>query len=275
MRDERTLIAGISNEDYHADSAISSSVLKYALKCPAMYKAHIDGKLPHKSTPAMDLGTVLHALVLEPETIDDVAVVAPIFQGKGSVAARAEFKTENAGKITLSEDDWAKCSAMAASVVADPEVAAILAESQNELSGWYDDQDTCLRCRYRPDIRTDWMIGDLKSCQDASPAGFSRAIENFGYAISAAHYLTGDEQLMGSDHSQFAFICVESAPPYLTATYILDQEDLAYGASQRARALATIKNCTETGLWPGYNNGQPSYIGVPYWAKKSFLEGEV
>jgi len=269
------LIAGISNEDYHADPAISSSALKYALKCPAMYKAYIDGKLPNKSTPAMDLGSVVHALVLEPETIDDVAVVAPIFSGKGSVAARAEFKAEHDGKIVLSEDDWAKCAAMASNVVANQDVAAILAESQNELSGWYDDPMTGLRCRYRPDIRTDWIIGDLKTCQDPSPAGFSRAIENFGYAISAAHYLLGDEKLMGSDHKQFAFICVESAPPYLTATYILDQEDLAYGASQRARALATIKNCTETGVWPGYGGGVFTYIGVPFWAKKSFLEGEI
>jgi hypothetical protein len=265
------LMPRISNEYYHASPAIGSSRLKQVLKCPALYHAN----QPFKATAAMDLGTVVHAMVLEPEDVQDVCVIAPKFAGKGATAARAEFKAAHSGRIVLSAADMAKAQAMASNVLALPDVGDILSAAQCEHSGWYDDPITGLACRYRPDARTDWLIADLKTCADASPAGFSRAIENFGYHISAAHYLIGDSVLTGSAHQTFAFLCVESSAPYLAATYILSADSLALGEWKREKALAAIKCCTESGVWPGYNAGQPSHLGVPPWAMREFNEGSI
>ena len=194
-----SLLPNISNEVYHAHPAIGSSRLKQVLKCPALYQANI----PMKTTPAMDLGTVVHAMVLEPDTLQDVVVIAPKFAGKGAQAARAEFKANHAGRILLSAEDMAKAHAMASNVLALPDVSQMLDYAVCEHSGVYNDPATGLACKYRPDIRTDWVIADVKTASDASVSGFSRAIENFGYALSAAHYLTGDQALTGSDHRCF------------------------------------------------------------------------
>lgn len=265
----------ISNADYQADPAIGSSNLKNALKAPAVYRATADGLIPFTSSPAKDRGTIVHTLILEPETFHDTVAVAPEFKGKGSVAAKAEFAAENEGKIIVSLEVIDQCRSMVDSLLSLPEFAAILGESENELSGWYDDPITGLRCRYRPDIRTDWCIADVKTCADASPDGFSRAIQNFGYHISAAHYLTGDSVLMGTDHRQFIFACVESSPPYLPALYVLNEEDLQLGEWQRKKAMSIIKQCTDSGEWPSYNSSIATGIGVPHWAKREFLEGMI
>jgi hypothetical protein len=267
------LMPGISNEVYHASPAIGSSRLKQVLKCPALYHAN----QPFKATAAMEIGTVVHAMVLEPDTIDDVAVIKPSLSGKGARIALAEFKEENKGKICLTCADWQRAEDMAASVLGLPDVGDILSAAQCEHSGWYDDPITGLACRYRPDARTDWLIADVKTCQDASPAGFSRAIENFGYHISAAHYIIGDQVLNNIKHQVFAFLCVESTAPYLAATYLLSTDSLEFGKWKRAKALAKIKECTESGVWPGYNNNRPESISVPYWSAgfREFNEGNI
>jgi hypothetical protein len=267
------LMPGISNEVYHASPAIGSSRLKQVLKCPALYHANA----PFAPSKSMELGTVVHAIVLEPDTLQDVCVIAPKFAGKGATAARAEFKANNEGRILLSSAEMAKAQAMASNVLALPDVGDILSAAQCEHSGWYDDPITGLACRYRPDARTDWLIADLKTCQDASPAGFSRAIENFGYHISAAHYLTGEREVSEVDHETFCFVVVENTAPYLAASYILDAESLALGYWLRWKALKLIKECTESGTWPGYSNGQVSHIGVPPWSAglREFNEGSI
>jgi exodeoxyribonuclease VIII len=265
------LIPGITNEYYHASPAIGSSRLKQVLKCPALYHANV----PMKASAAMDLGTVVHAMVLEPD--EDVAVIAPAFSGKGSMAARAEFKANNAGRIVMTAAEMAKAQAMASNVLALPDVGDILSVAQCEHSGWYEDPETGLACKYRPDCRVPWACLDLKSAADASPAGFSRAIETFGYHISAAHYLIGEHEVSGVDHETFCFLVVENTAPYLAASYVLDAESLALGRWQRAKALAMIKACTEANDWPSYGNSQVSYIGVPHWspAMREFNEGSM
>jgi hypothetical protein len=267
------LMPGISNEVYHASPAIGSSRLKQVLKCPELY----DANPKFKATASMDLGTTVHAMLLEPETVLDIAMQAPTFSGKGSVAARAEFKAENSGKILLSADDWRRAEDMTASLLSLPDVYEILIDAQCEHSGWYDDPITGLACRYRPDARTDWLIADLKTCADASPAGFSRAIENFGYHISAAHYIIGDQVLNNIKHQVFAFLVVESTAPYLAATYLLSTDSLEFGKWKRAKALEKVKECTESGVWPGYNNNRPESISVPYWSAgfREFNEGSI
>jgi exodeoxyribonuclease VIII len=198
------LMPGISNEVYHATPAIGSSRLKQVLKCPALYHANA----PFTPSKSMELGTVVHAIVLEPDTLQDVAVIAPTFSGKGSMAARAEFKAAHAGRIVMTAAEMAKAQAMASNVLALPDVGDVLDAAQREHSGWYNDPETGLACKYRPDAATTWACLDLKTAADASPAGFSRAIENFGYHISAAHYLTGEREVSEVDHETFCFLVV-------------------------------------------------------------------
>ncbi len=261
------LHANIGNADYHAGPGISSTGLKRMLKCPRLYKAYIDGELEFNPTPAMRLGTAVHSLVLERERFyEDIAVMPAYGRKKADQEAKAEFVEVNGHKTIITEDQKKTAELMAESLLRLPDVQRILESGEPELSGYYEDEDTGLLCKYRPDFRTDWCIFDIKTCVDLTAHGFSNALNKLNYHVSAAHYLEGDIALRNVEHEQFTFGCVESSPPYLACAYKLDAESLELGRRKRAHALRGIQEGHATGVWHEYNHGVTVEIGVPRWA---------
>ena len=68
------IIDGLSNEDYHKHSAISSSQCKDLLISPWLY--HHNRSHPVTQSQAMLFGSMFHSLVLEPDSFDNVYFVA-------------------------------------------------------------------------------------------------------------------------------------------------------------------------------------------------------
>lgn len=58
---------GISNAEYHGDPGISKSGLDLIHRSPMHYHAVVTAENDHTPTPAQELGTAAHALILEPE----------------------------------------------------------------------------------------------------------------------------------------------------------------------------------------------------------------
>lgn len=70
---------GISNNDYHASNGISSSQVKDARISLMYYQGrHVTRTIKKESTEALTFGTLVHALVLEPETIDAEFSIEPV-----------------------------------------------------------------------------------------------------------------------------------------------------------------------------------------------------
>jgi hypothetical protein len=96
-----------------------------------------------------------------------------------------------------------------------------------------------------------------------------RTIGNFGYHVSAAHYLAGENQLKkdgkisGPEHNQFIFVAVEPTPPYLVAVYYISPRDLELGQWVRRQALNSIKEARKEKEWPGYNRDQAIETDLP------------
>ena len=266
------LIPDMPNDEYHATDDISSSNIKTALKSMGKYKAQIDGDSVFKTTPAMELGTLVHALVLEPHTFAGQFAVSEKFDGRTKVgkAAKAAFLAANEGKVIVNTEQMDVAQAMAKAVLLHPEVQAILGVEGIvfEHSGFCVDSDTGLHVKYRPDIRTDHFIADLKTCADASKDEFARSIFKFGYHTSAAHYLKCDHALFNTNHQQFIFICVESGFPYEVAVYTLKSTAIDQGYSECAKALSMIKDAQLTGNYPQLNDGLACEIDIPAWGYK-------
>jgi len=68
MIKQNKIITDLSNEDYHTSMALSSSNLKDMLISP--YHYWYKKNAPHKSTPALLFGTLLHTMLLEPHLFD-------------------------------------------------------------------------------------------------------------------------------------------------------------------------------------------------------------
>lgn len=98
----------ISDHDYHADPALSSTGAKALIECPAIYREQIDNPV---TKDAYDFGHVAHRLLLGKGS--EIAVY-PVdclgANGAVSTAAAKEFaKTaREQGRVPIKPDDYAK-----------------------------------------------------------------------------------------------------------------------------------------------------------------------
>ena len=252
----------ISNADYHADPAVSASHLKKVMQSPYHYwSAYLNpDRVAMTPTAAMRLGSLVHCAVLEPDELTKRYQLAPDRRTKEGKAAVAEMAA--AGIEAVSEADLAQALQMADAVRSNSTAALLLANGQAEQSFWWDDIATGMRCKCRPDWFDGETIVDLKTCQDASPAGFAKAVAAFHYQLQAAHYLCGTLA------KRFIFVAVEKSAPFATACYELDAQALVHGSVLRHNALQRLQDARAINEWPGYTDGGIQTIQLPGWALK-------
>ena len=251
----------MSNEMYHADKgSISTSLIKKM----ANTFAHADYALhsEFEQTAAMQLGTVFHDLVLEDgmgfEVQPDVNA-----RTKAGKATLADFKELNEGKLIVKQEVVDTARMMRESVYKHTTASALLKSGDAEMSIFWDHKGQQLRCR--PDFyNTANVVVDLKSAIDASPAGFAKAVANFGYDLQEAIYRDGvTTQLEVKD---FVFIVTDNKPPHLTAVYRLKTEDVLKARDKYHRLLSGWKACNEFEYFTGYSDDIVT-LDLPGWYK--------
>ena len=283
------VISGMSNEDYHAHAGISASGLKLMGKSPLHYwGAYLDpNREPREETPALKLGTAIHTAVLEPMRFADEYVVVPDSAPRrptsvqlnakkpsdDTVAAISwweKFDADTKGKTVISRDDLATCTAISERLRQHPAAQVLFRDGVAEQSMFWEDPDTGVLCKCRPD----WLIHsvaivDVKSTQDASPAGFARSVANFEYHVQAAWYLDG-VKICTNDRSPSAFIfaAFEKEAPHAVAFYNADPEMIELGRREYRRRLQVYANCLQSNVWPGYPAAITN-LSLPAWLLKA------
>ena len=255
----------MSNADYHAHPAIGSSSVK-SVYVKSLLHWH---KGQHKESPAMDIGTAVHAMILEPEK--KLIVCGPESR-RGKAWTEAKEKAERNGMTLLTQPDYEMCVTIAKSTMANPDASVLLNDrtAVKECSIFNIDPDTGLELKVRPDlfIANRRLILDVKTTKDASPyrGGFEKQVFQLGYHIQGAFYsyVCG---LEGIVTDQFSFLAVEKEPPYAVQIHTLAPEVLEFGLCQVKETLRQIKKAKEEAI---YTTGWPStnIITLPEWLKQ-------
>lgn len=258
----------IPNEVYHADrSCVSSTGLKQLLRSPAHFQAALSGE-SRKETPAMFLGSAIHARLLEPALYAEEYVVAPSLDRR--TKEWKEFEVANANKKILTPDQMAVVEGIAHSVGKHVSASTLLQAGLVEHSIIWQDEETGIWLKVRPDLLcVDFDTGiclDVKSTDNASADSFVRSCINFDYDLSAAMYLEGLRVVFKRDFD-FVFLAVEKDAPYGCALYGAPEPMLLRGERRFRRALQILKDCRETGEWPCYQPmGDYEVLDWPRWA---------
>jgi exodeoxyribonuclease VIII len=265
----------MENAEYHAlTSVVSKSHLDLVARSPLHYWArYVDPKrVEPEPTAAMLLGTAVHTLVLEADQFADRYVAAPEGIDRRYKAGKelfAEWEAQAAGRTVLAKADADLIQAMGRAVHGHPAAAYLLGlPGKAETTHMWTDEATGLECKCRPDWLLDdgSLIVDLKTTEDASPAGFSKSIAAYRYHVQAAHYLTGVERATGRRPEQFIFICVEKKAPHAVAVYAADAEMVAAGQVTAARDMLLLAECRDADYWPAYSD-QIETISLPAWMR--------
>lgn len=260
------LVHGLPNETYHAAPGISKTGLDKLARSPAHYLAYL--REDRRETPALRLGRLIHAAVLEPDSL--ALAVGPDCgkKSKEDKATWADFNAKNIGCEIVTADEAETIRSVRDSVYAHPAARRLLfARGVAEASGWWFDQTTGELCRCRPDyLRSDGIVIDLKTTEDAGPS-FSRSAANYAYHKQAAFYADGLAAITGETPAGFVFVAVEKTPPYAVAVYQLDAVAMEVGRALYQRDLMTLAECKISRQWPAYSE-KIETLSLPGWAVK-------
>jgi exodeoxyribonuclease VIII len=240
----------MTNEDYHADKHyFSSSQIKHALTSPAHFKHFVlDKNSKQKSTSAMELGTLIHTVVLEPHTFDDNYIV---YDGDtnadGSVPRASARLLENKHPLhKVVSKKWYETACKARMNIESYPAANNLIYSKDaeyEPSYFAECPDTGLKLRVRPDMIDlgNGVIVDLKTTSAKSKYEFMKdATYNYHYDLSAYMYLYVVYLLTGKQ-CDFYFFTVGKEDFVPVAVYKASNTFLEAGKSKFFKAIENIK----------------------------------
>lgn len=248
------LYPNISHAEYHGIEAVSNSYLTKINHCPA------SAKIDQEDTPALIFGSAFHALVLEgQEAFDNRFVVAPEInrRTKAGQAEYAEFCTQNEGKAVIGKDDYNLMIDMLNAVIRHPFACRVLSEGRSEMSVFWEDEETGIYCKCRPDRVPDGDYGvivDVKTTISAKQKAFENSCIKYGYDRQAAMYLDGYNAATKSNVDSFIFIAVEKTVPFMVGCYAISETDIAVGRIKYQELMKKELGYRERNEWPHYED---------------------
>ena len=261
----------ITNKDYHSGPAISKSQLDDIAISPAVYQWRKNAPIDEEKLTALDMGTALHCLLLEPDEFEKRFIVAPEFNRRTNAGKEEEknflLECASTGKTVMTFEEGRKLRLMRESVFAHPDARWLLEQDgYSESSIYWTDDETSEQCRVRPDrhIKNMPVIFDVKKTADINR--FSAHAEEFRYYVQDAMYSEAYEKTL-NERPDFLFLIVSDTIDcgrYPVRVQPLEDEWKAVGFEHWHRDLRRYHQCKISNDWHDMNP-----ITRPYWAKRN------
>ena len=222
---------------------------------------------PPEQTPAMLMGSAIHMAILEPNEFTSKFFVLPEGDGRTKAVKDAKAEAEAKGLICLSHDQGLDILGIVHAFHSHATAPSIIEEGRPEVSIFWEDQDTGLLLKARPDwLRDDGDVMDLKTTTDARWRSFEKTIYDLRYHVQAAMIEDGLKAL-GLPFENFLIVAVEKEAPYCMAVYRLAPEAIELGRKAYRADLSKLAAYLRDGGWEGYPF-EVQTIGLPTWAAK-------
>lgn len=279
--------ANVKPSDYHALKGgcergnaayvMSRSDLVDFSKCPSKWRVGI----LKKSTQAMDFGSLVDCLVLDPSRFAKDYVIEPdVYQPEGSatskpwsnnalVCQRWNEEQKVARREIVDLGTLEKARACANRIHGNHRIADILAHSQKQVMfcvEWHDDETgvvvpfVCLIdilpefgvVSKTPDLGR--SIYDLKTARDAEYSAWVKAVFSDKLYFQAGCYTLAANAVTGLKYDMFGHAIAENTPPYEPTARLITQEWLSAGVSAFEYEMRRYCKAVKTGFFEGYDN---------------------
>jgi hypothetical protein len=294
---------GLDIAEYHGNSlSVSKSGLDDLARCPAMFYAlHLDENRPARAEKAGQLeGNLAHCALLEPDEFAKRYAVLP--KDAPSRPTPAQWKAEKSNESSTAAKEWwmawSKANAGARIITAEQAHAArcqahsmrslqnvwgglpmaeMLKRGKAEVSAYWTDNLTGVLCRCRPDLvvpinARQVVLVDVKTFSDARSQEFKKQLGRKSYHLQDSFYSEGYARASGMEVVGFVFVVVETAWPFLAASYQLGDKSRHEGALQHRDLLDTYAECLRTNTWPSYTPATETVDLPPYALSSQEIE---
>jgi exodeoxyribonuclease VIII len=257
-------ILGISNETYHASAHLGRSRLQTFASSPRKFQfLHLQGNDPG-ATPAMELGTLVHTLALEPHRFGYDYVVAPEIN-RHTKAGKEEWATLQAsGKHVVQSDDLDvalnmanACRSRLGVMSCDPESYEPRVEVvfRGIMQG--------IPCQCRVDyISPQGICYDIKTTKD-EPERWERGMIK-AHWLQDIFYRSVIEAATGILPPPVRYLAVCKTAPHETIIRWIPDALTAFHREKLADLLTRFLACQMTNDWPEYDQGEAE-APIPGW----------
>lgn len=229
-----------STKDY-----LSSSLLKQVLAGPKAYARFLE--FGFKRTKAMDLGSIIHAKLLEPETFDSVIWRFP--EGikaatKAGKEYRAAIEKEQKNKLHCDSSTDKKLDGILHNFPSN--AMAALRIGHQELSLFVKCEELGLyKCRFDNIDYDNGIIVDLKTTSNLS--AFRWQVKDLNYDLAAYAYRHAAEYYWKRKF-RFLWIVVETVEPYEVAWFDVSSNTFFDGEEKYHNARSLLDDYTFLGI---------------------------
>lgn len=257
-------VLDMPNEAYHAYDGISKSGLDLVDVSPAHY-AYAE---PRQATRAMEIGTAIHAAVLEPDMFREEYLLLKDVKARTASEYKQAVKAKGSSEQVLTGPEADRVKGMQHGVFANTTYADIISMKRyyTELSAFVECPDTGVLLRARFDLLTfRGTAVDLKKTQDARYDAFQKSVANYRYHVQDAFYNYVYSLITGEDLRNFMFLAIEEKAPNTAKMYQLDDEARAIGKRQFMANLEAFAQSEKDNEWPTYDT-TTELLSLPAWA---------
>ena len=232
-------------KEYQSLKAVNWSTLKHMAMSPLHY-LHATNN-PQEETDVMRFGRLVHCMVLEPEQVSSNFAV---WEGGRRYGKEWDaFNDACAADTIVTREQLERAAESAQAIRSHPLVAPLLNGALFEVTNQWTDALTGIACKSRCDVVTGAIV-DLKLTADIREFRVAAQTARMGYHAQLAFYADGWATKTGENRPAI-IIAAEPKPPYDVAVYELDEDTLATGQAHYQRLLDRLKQCRESGQYPG------------------------
>ena len=271
----------MNETEYNQAEGIRRSDLWKMEESPEKFRWCMDH--PPEKSEALLFGSAAHKLILEgSDAFFAEYAVAPAVDRR-TKAGREEFeafRAANAGKETVTKDQYDKIVEMSAQIRNCPLAYKLLkAKGTTEEAFFWTDPGTGEKCKVKTDRIVTWKrrkyILDYKTCKCAATFRFNSEIWKYGYFMQAGMYSEGwkiankKRKLPG-----FMFVAQEKDPPYSVNVIEVSEEVMNAGVAKFHSLLEKYHDCKALDVWNGYVQDVPNDSFVPGWMMNEMEDEE-
>lgn len=214
----------IPDAEYFAIDLPSSSATKVLINGTNAHLAH-ERREPREENDAFTLGAYVHALLLDPDSIETNFIRLGEINRRTTVGKEAwesaQRRAETSGARVITRDLVQQADAMAESVRANQSAAALLrCLTHREITIIGTIGEDRAKCKVDGIVEdgASCVLLDIKTTESASVRDFANSAAKFGYFHQAAFYRRLAEQHIAVV-DDFVIVAVEKKAPYLCAVF--------------------------------------------------------
>ena len=276
----------MDDAEYHAHDAVSKTKLNHFAKSIGDYWHYYIAKdLPVPGpSGAMNIGTAVHAALLEKCDVDQIIATYPdsCLKSNGAINPKpaAQFREDNSDKLVMKDADADRVREVCSAVMTSPLSPLIYhPEAVFEQPVIWTCERTGLQCRAKPDFYIDMgdevVAYDLKTTEQVYPQPINRTCKTLRYWLQDAHYSDGLANKFGKP-VRFRFWFVETKSPCRVAPWWYDQRSREIASEKHSALMTELAACMKDNDWrERWERNGENLLQLSPWDVDASEEGEV